>query len=73
MEHDYSTFPLPYELEAIERMQDNTNDPQLFEKTYWMLSDCFDTWELCEGDKERKMRKLIYKIAERIVDEKDDD
>jgi len=66
MDHDYGTFPLPYELEAITAQQ-------LFEKTYWMLSDCFDTWELCEGDKERKMRKLIYKIAERIVDQKDDD
>jgi len=73
MDHDYSTFPLQYELIEIERMRTDTADPQLFEKTYWKLSDCFDTWELCKGDKERKMRKLIYKIAERIVDEKDDD
>ena len=66
MEKDYGTFPLPYELEAITAQQ-------LFEKTYFLLSDCFDTWELCKGDKEQRMRKLIYKVAERIVDEKDDD
>ena len=49
-----------------------TLDPCLFEKTYWMLCDCYDIWEQCEGEKELKMRKLIYKLAERIEREKDD-
>lgn len=50
-----------------------TLDPNLFEKTYWMLCDCHDIWDQCEGEKELKMRKLIYQLASRIKSEFDVD
>ena len=37
-----------------------------------MLCDCYDTWDQCEGEKELKMRKLLYQVAGRIIDDFND-